>query len=661
MNKDLYEYIINKKHHSLRRKLNIELAEKFNAEGMSPEKRMCERFKVLAKAERPVILHGEKICFIRTVVDNPEIFTPDEVEKIRNRCFIHEHGLISNITPNYERVLKKGLLDIKKEADTLAQQCIESIIELSDRYKEEAIKNGRSDIAAVLERVPRYPAGNFREALQFFRIMHYALWLEGNYHITIGRFDQYMYPYFHKDICNGTLSMSQAQELLEDFFISFNKDNDLYRGIQQGDNGQSLMLGGIAEKGGDGFNELSRLCLEASKNLKLIDPKINVRVNKNTPDEIYTLCSQLTAVGLGFPQYSNDDVIIDGLKRLGYDEKDAENYTVAACWEPIIPNCGTDIPNIVSFSFPAAVNECVYAKLLASQSFDEFMDHVTKTINTSIDKICNNIKNVWFVPSPFMNAVMGFDASRGGKYNNFGIHGVGLSSAADSLASIKKYVFEEALIDKQELIKALKSNFKLHPEYMPLLRYEAPKFGNDNDFVDLIAIELLECFSQSLKGKKNCRGGCYRAGTGSAMCYVTDAAVLGATADGRKAGEYFGANLSPGIFAKVNGPVSVINSALKLNFKDAVNGGPLTMEFHNSVFAEDDGAFKVGQLVKSFIRHGGHQLQLNAINAETLKDAKKHPEKYPRLIVRVWGWSAYFNDLDEVYKDHIIRRQEYMV
>lgn len=194
-----------------------------------------------------------------------------------------------------------------------------------------------------------------------------------------------------------------------------------------------------------------------------------------------------------------------------------------------------------------------------------------------------------------------------------------------------------------------------------MLRYEAPKLGNNDDFVDSIATALLDAFSSSLKGKTNCKGGVYRAGIGSAMYYLWHANEIGASADGRRKGEPFGTNYSVSLFARVKGPVSVIASMTKQHFGNAINGGPLTLEFHPSVFADDDGIEKVGMLVKSFIDRGGHQLQLNTVNTAVLLDAQKHPEKYRHLVVRIWGWSAYFTELDKEYQDHVIKRQVYKI
>ena len=659
--KGLYNFILNKEHHKYRHSVDWDLAGEYSQKSLSPIERMADRFTRLCKEEKAVILENEQIVFLRTVSNLPAIFTDSEWEEISGKYFIHELGYMSNLSPNYYDTIATGLLKKRETADSYGQKAIDNIIALSDKYLEEAKHQGREDLVEVLTRVPRYPARNFREALQFFRIIHFSLWLEGNYHNTIGRFDRYIYPYLKADMEKGVYTYETALELLEDFFLSFNKDSDIYIGVQQGDNGQSMMLGGIDENGNDVYNLLSELCLKASCNNKMIDPKINLRVSKNTPAERYTEATKLTRAGLGFPQYSNDDVVIPALEKMGYSHKDAVNYTVAACWEFIIPNVGADVANIGAMSYPKAVDIALHNSLEKAETYEDFYGFVEKEIQRECDCICAGINNLWFIPSPFMNVLMDCEIYNGGKYNNFGIHGTGIATAADSLAAIKKYVFEEKSIEKAELVKAIDENFQNAPELLHKLRFETPKLGNNDDFVDSIATDLLDTFGNALKGKKNCRGGIFRAGTGSAMYYLWHANEIGASADGRREKEPFGTNYSVSLFANVKGPVSVIASMTKQHFENAMNGGPLTLEFHQSIFADDDGIEKVGLLVKNFIDRGGHQLQLNTVNLDKMLDAQKHPENYRQLVVRIWGWSAYFVELDKEYQDHVIARQAYTV
>ena len=659
---DLRQFIAERKHRVHRIHVDRDFAAEFSALGLEPRERMTRRFEALTAMETPVILPGEQIVFLRTVENIPDCFTKAEWHDLRKN-YIHELGYLSNVSPDYETVLREGMLALRERGDDYVKREIDAIFALSDRYRDEAIRQGRQDVADILTRIPRQGATTFREALQLFRILHFSLWLEGNYHITTGRFDQYAYPYLKADLEAGRLTEDEALELVKDFFLSFNKDNDTYVGVQQGDNGQSMVLGGMTEEGADGFNLLSRLCLQASRENLMIDPKINLRVSSKTPDEIYELGTQLTKAGLGFPQYSNDDVVIDALIQKGYEPKDARNYVVAACWEFIVPKYGMDIDNIGAVSFPKVINNVLHS----GETFADY-DAFRDAVGRAIDEECYNCierKNlhynestesgyhVWFVPSPLMESLME------PKYYNFGLHGTGISTAADSMAAIKKYVFEEKTLSWERLIHAVDTDFEGEADLLHALRYDAPKMGQNHPDPDDASVFLLDRFAAALEGKRNCMGGTWRAGTGSAMFYLRHAAELPASPDGRRKGEPFGANFSPSLFARTGGPFSVIASFTKQHLKNTCNGGPLTMEFSSSVFDTEEGIQKTAKLVQTFIRRGGHQLQLNSVNPETLKKAQQDPEAYRGLIVRIWGWSAYFTELDKEYQDHVIARQAY--
>ncbi len=657
MNEALYHYyIIDRKHRALRQDAPSTLAETFSAEGFSPTERMVRRFELMCQWEIPRIMPFEQIVMLRTVKKQPEIFTEAEWNKIKKDHYIHELGYASNLSVNYEKVISSGLLVARETADTYGKRVIDSLLALCDHYCEEAESQGRMDVVKVLSRVPRYGAESFREALQMFRILHFALWLEGDYHNTVGRFDQYMYPYFKADLEKGVYTRESALELLEDFFISFNKDSDLYVGVQQGDNGQSMVLGGRLADGSDGFNQLSELCLEASRNLKLIDPKINLRVNKDTPLEIYQKGTELTKVGLGFPQYSNDDIVIEGLTKLGYDYEDAVNYVVAACWEFIIPKVGNDIANIGAVNFPLLVDRVLRRELPKHVTFEQIVDAVKAEIKAECDRITESINNVWFIPSPFLDLLRS-----GKKYNNFGLHGCAVASAADALAAVKMYVYDKQQVTPERLIKALDEDYANDPELLHLLRYEAPKMGLDDDDADKFGCMILDAFADALEGKRNSEGGIWRAGTGTAMYYLWHARELFATADGRRRGEPFGTNFSPNLFTRIPDPITDIASFTKPNLSRVINGGPLTLEFASGIFSKQENLKKVAILIKHFIARGGHQLQLNAVNLDAMKDAQANPENHQQLVVRIWGWSAYFVELDKEYQDHVMMRQEYSV
>ena len=667
--KKLREYIVSGQHRELRTD-TVPNAEVYAATVMSePELGMALYFREMLATQTPVFLPDERITVTRsTKFTRPDVDAP-------MKGHVPEGGWLCNITPDYSAIIDRGLLAVKTDieaakkklperayyGDILLSVC-DDILGFVENYRIEAEKRGLTEIAERLSRVPAYAPESYADALQSLRVIHFCLWLGGNHHVTLGRFDQYMYKYLKADLDSGAITRDEALELTEEFFLSCNKDSDLYAGIQQGDNGQSLVVGGCDENGNDAYNLLSEIVLEASGELCLIDPKINLRVDKNTPVERYEFASKLTVKGLGFPQYSNDDTVIPGLLALGYDEKDARNYTVAACWEFIIPKYGIDVPNIGALSLIVCVNKVVKERLPYCEDFAAFLCEIDAEIADRCKKFEDKYREIYFRPAPLMSMLMDgcieslTDAShfKTGKYHNYGIHGVGVAPAADCIAAVNHLVFNGSMTPDQ-LIAALDSNFEGYEQLRNRMLTKLPHMGNNNDEVDGYAAFLLERFAEGLKGLTNAYGGIYRAGTGTAMFYAyTDS--LGATPDGRRAGGYLPANYSPALGIKLNGPFSIIQSFTKPDLTKTINGGPLTLEFASTAVRGEEGERKLAALVRSFIELGGHQLQLNVINRDSLIDAQAHPEKYKNLIVRVWGWSGYFTELDREFQDHIIMR-----
>ncbi len=630
--------------------------------------RVLER---MLSIEEPCFLENDIFGFNRKNVFTPHYYV-DGVKKM-------DFG--GNTTLNFKGTIEQGFDAVLEKIDAYSKDANDSqkifyeamrrmiyaTLDICDRYREAAIKAGKREIADALAWIPRKPARSFYEACVFMKIIIYTVRCGGYGHITLGRFDQYMYSYYLDEVKKGA-TREEILELIELFFIDLNVDGDIYFGMAQGDNGQSMVLGGFDKHGNDMFNELSSLCMDASLELSLIDPKINLRVGKNTPDWLYKYGTKLTRQGLGFPQYCNDDVIVPYLKSIGYDEDDAYNYAVAACWETIAPDCAYEVPNRQSMGFPIVVNRAIHKYLLNSDSFEELLGHVCDEIRIECESI---IASEYGTPEPRSKCVSlytdgciekGLDVTEGGaKYNNYGCHGIGISNAADALAAVKKAVFEDKTVGATELLAALDANFEGYEQTRNIL-LSCSKMGNNDDYVDGLAGVIMDAFVENLNGKPNgAFGGVWRAGTGSAMEYVRFGKKCPATADGRLDGDVFASSFSPALTTKLNGPLSVIQSFTKYDLTRISNGGPLTMEIHDTVFRNEDGEKKVAALVKTFIALGGHQLQLNSINRDRLLEAQKNPEKYPNLIVRVWGWSGYFCEIDKKYQDHVIRRTEMTV
>ena len=678
--KKIYDRLQNREYRSLRSDREFSFAQDYAEAGTDPALRAGDRLMRMAQAERAVLFAEDRIGMMRTIKRVPPIFTDEEFAAIAAVHFIFDGTQVNNISSDYASVLSGGMEKKRARiAELRAKQAagskkyvlysamltsIDALYLLADKYRTEAERMGNAQLAEALSNVPRNTPRGYYEALVMLRLLNYTLWLNANKHNTLGRFDVYMFPFYEKDLKGGKLTREEALSLTQEFFIDLNFDADLYPGVQQGDNGQSLVLGGCDANGRPVYNDLSKLCLEASLELKIIDPKINLRVDKNTPEEVYRLGTELTKQGLGFPQYSNDDVVIPALVNWGYDLADARNYVCAACWEFILPGVAMDIPNIDALNFPGIVSK-VTGRIKEFPDYDSFLAEVKKNILAECDRLTSMTKGLYLMPSPFQSVLMtncieeGKDISEGTKYNNYGFHGAGVSTAADSIAAVRKCVYEDKSISPDLLLKALEADFEGYADVRNKL-LAVPKMGHNDDYVDGIAVQLLDWFADGLEGKHNDRGGIFRAGTGSAMYYIWCSSELGATADGRKAGAPFAANFSPSLDVPIEGVLSVIQSYTKPHLTRVCNGGPLTLEFHDTLFRNEEGTKKVAKLVELFIKKGGHQMQLNAVNREKMLDAKAHPEKYPNLIVRVWGWSGYFNELDTVYQDQIIKRLEFL-
>ena len=658
------------------------LLDGFIANGVDDSTRARMGLVEMLKAEQPAFMEGETIAFLRTVKQIPDLHSDAEIAANKAKGIAYgEKGVVFNLTADFGPTIRDGLMARLRDMDARIAKCRAegddegvafitnarlstiAVMELAERYREAAEKQGLTKVAETLAQVPAKGARTFHEALQSLRILHYCLWCEGEYHCGLGRIDQYLLSYLEDDLAAGRLTEETALEELEEFFIACNRDSDLYIGVQQGDNGQSVMLGGCSRDGKPAFNRLSRLAMKACGELKLVDPKINLRVDKSTPKEIYELGTELTKAGLGFPQYANDDVVIPALVKWGYELEDARDYSVAACWEFLVPGCGMDINNIDGVSMPRCLDTVMRT---GADSFADLQSKMKAEIVHQCDLLQEKYKHVEVFPGPFVSVIStgciekARDICKGAKYNNFGIHGTGIAVAVDSLASVRELVFEKKLVSMDELVKLMDTDFAGRPEILAAAR-NAPKMGNADASADELAKWLITTWADALEGRKNDRGGIYRPGTGSAMYYIWHANELPASADGRLKGHPFSANYAPSLDVQVKGPLSVIRSFTEPDLGRVCNGGPLTIEVHDSAFREADGVEKVAQLVKFFVDRGGHQLQINAINRETLVDAQKNPDLHRHLIVRVWGWSGYFVELDKPYQDQVIKRVELAV
>ena len=643
-------------------------------------KQMCEK-------QIPIVLEDDVIAFARS--DNnkiPPYITQDEIISLFGNDGV-SHDILNNCCPNYSLILKNGLeyslnkiqqkkIAKNKDAEFLeaAEISINAVLELADRYKEEARIIGLKDVASNFNRVPRYGATSFVEALQSLRFVSAMFYLAGNFQIGFGRMDQYLYPYYINDINSGKIDKIKAKNLLKEFFISLNRDIDLYPGVTVGDNGQSVVLGGVKVDGSSAINDLTYLIIEASKELSLIDPKINLRIDKNTPDKLLLLACELTKIGLGFPQYLNDEVIIPGLISAGYSLEDARDYAVAACWEFLIPGKGLDIVNQGAVSFPYAVDFA--QRRLTEETFT--LHHFHKYIKESItDQVRGVIykHNVKFLPAPFISVFFdncidtGKDITECAKYNNIGIHGAASASAADAYVIVEHYINSNNFNEFNRVRVAAANNFLNNENLVRYLVNFPDKTGNDTQKSNHALTTLFDIFSTVCQNYSTPKRS-IRPGSGSAQFYVWltktekkfDFLVeprVAATIEGRRDGMPFSSSLAPANEIKTSGILSVLRTFSNLNYNKIVNGGPITVEFTPNVFESKENMEKMVSLLRYFVILGNQELQLNVLNVQTLEDALKNPEKHRNLIVRVWGWSGYFCELPREFQEQIISRHKY--
>jgi len=676
---------------AFRRPQPISVLEECEAENLSWPRRVARLMARQCEAETVVIGADEKIVFTRTVpAAIPELYSPADWARIAAGRTLHESGPINNLSPDWGMVLSQGLLGRKQAALASRQQhqddpqsvefldcaieTIDAVLALTGRYAAEAHRLGRTGLAKMLEQVPAHTPRTFHEALQSLRLLQAVIWLTGHYQVGLGRLDQYLWPYLKADLDGGRLDKSEAYDLLAEFFISLNKDSDLYPGVQQGDNGQTITLGGVDRDGNPAVNELTFLALQASRDVSMIDPKINLRISADTDLELLSLATELTRKGLGFPQYSNDDVVIPALVAHGYRLEDAREYAVAACWEFLIPGKGMEVVNIGAVSFPAAVDAAIRAGLPAGEDMPGILRRVRAEIDAQVKHLAGDYEKLLLPPAPFFSVLMddclelGKDLSAGARYNNFGIHGAGSANAADALAAVQELVFIQHSLEPADLLAALDADFEGREELRLTLEQQAPKVGNDDDRADGFMVKLFDMLADACEAYgTTSRSGILRPGSGSAMYYIwlTQGApgmrepVVGATAEGRHKGKPLAANLAPSQGVQVRGPISALLSFSKIDYRRICNGGPITLELSDSVFRDAESVRKVAMLVRAFAQQGCQQLQVNSMNLATLLDAKAHPELHKNLIVRVWGWSGYFCELSPEYQDQVIARHIY--
>ena len=596
----------------------------------------------------------------------------------------------------YESVIiaYQGVIDYAERYAALAE-------ELMEKTQDEARRAELHTISVNCRRVPKYPAENFHEAIQSVWFAHLISQLESNGHsMSFGRLDQYLYPYYKRETEAGTMTPEDAVELLACLWVKafgvvkirpwshtrFSGGDPTY---------QNLTLGGITPEGEDAVNELTYLCLDSVGLTRLTQPNVSARYNAKNPDDYLRKCIDIIKLGFGMPAMHGDHVMIPSLVSRGVAQEDANNYAIVGCIEPIVPgkfgyrSAGmsfTNFAKVLDIVMHGGTDPKTGLSLLPQEKdltnfagteelLDIYKKQMAYVVKLRVEgEYCIDYAIEEMVPEAFCSGLVqdclgrGKTAKEGGSiYDMVTGPETGITNTANSIAAIQKIVFEDEKMTGGELKQWLDNNFE-GPEgenIRRMLENKAPKFGNDDDKVDLLARDLYLSFMDEQEKYPTTRIGRGPIGCLSYPCTATisgnvpSGLPVGASPEGRKDGEALSEGCSPYHGTDKLGPTAVLHSVAKMPTDKITGGNLLNLRFTPTVLASDSGKDKMMYLLQSFFQMDGWHVQFNVISSETLKDAKVHPKDYKDLVVRVAGYSALFNDLEEKTKDDIIARTEH--
>lgn len=607
-----------------------------------------------------------------------------------------------HIIPSFDKVLNKGLgymIDEVKEkieknpnndfykAALITLEATQNHIkrygklarDMAVNEKDQNRKKELLEISRISYKISKDKPDTFYEALQLFWYINIALQYESNASsISPGRFDQYMYPFYKKDIENG-LDIEFAKELLRCLWLKMN-DVVLLRSQESAKyfagfpTGYTIILGGLDKNGRDATNELSYLILDTYGDIKLPQPNLGVRINEKTPREFLIKTAETIRLGTGIPQIFNDEVIIPAYLNRGVSLEDARDYAVVGCVELSIPGKTYGLHDIALFNLLKVMEVTLKESNGNFDSYNELIDAIKKNINKYVKDMIEGSNIVdqahrEFAPTPLLSCFVenaletGMDITSGGaKYNFSGVQGIGVANLSDSLYIIKKVVFEDKEITLPELVEILNNNYKDNEILRQKFINKYPKYGNDIDEVDYCGSEILSHYCKEVEKYKNIRDGFFQPGSYTVSAHIPLGEAVGATPDGRLSGEQLAdGGLSPMVGMDKNGPTAVLKSVSKLDTYLTSNGSLLNVKFNPSVLEGREGIRKFIGFLQSFMRLKLQHIQFNIVSAETLRDAQKHPEKYKNLVVRVAGYSAIFIELNKSIQDDIINRTEHIL
>lgn len=593
----------------------------------------------------------------------------------------------------YERNEELKAMEIACDAIIMyAGRHAEKLESMAGEEKDEARIAELREMAAVCRRVPAHAPETFHEMLQHYWFIHLGVVTELNPWDSFnpGRLDQHLWPVYRKEVENGTLTPDQAFELLGCFWVKFNNHPSPPKmGVTAQESNTYtdfclINLGGVKPDGTDAVNPMSHILLDVIQEMRILQPSSMVQVSRKNPDAFVHKALDIIRTGFGQPSVFNTEAIIQELLRQGKSITDARNGGASGCVETgaFGTECYwlTGYFNLVKIlevtlynGFDPRTGVQVGPKTgdpASFNTFDEFMLAYREQINYFADvKIRgNNVIEKTFaihLPVPFLSLLLedcianGKDYNAGGaRYNTTYIQGVGLGSITDILTSVRFNIYDRKRFTWNELLTALKENFEGHEQMQYDMIYNTPKYGNDDDYADAQAVSVFEFFHDAVSGRPTPRGGTHRINMLPTTSHVYFGNVTGATPDGRKAYVPLSEGISPFQGVDRQGPTAVIKSASKIDHLRT--GGTLLNQKFSPEFFEDENSYqKLTALIRSYFSLDGHHIQFNVVNADTLRDAQKNPELYRDLIVRVAGYSDYFNDLGEDLQNEIIRRTEH--
>lgn len=560
--------------------------------------------------------------------------------------------------------------------------------EMDEKRKAELFR-----IAETCEHVPEMPPRTFYEAMQFLWFIHLIYQIEnaGHNH-SIGRFDQFMYPYFKQDIENGTATEEDIVEMIECLLIKWTEifelrdhiEAEAYAGFPMWTN---ITIGGIDAEGKDACNRLTYLFLKAAEGAQTTQPAISFRYNKKCDEEIFKEALKLTQKGLGQPAFFNDDINIPRVLANGCNDiREARDYAIEACVEPQVPG-KTDFRPVAGFINILKVLELTMhngmdpktcrqfgpktGKMEEIDSMEKFMKVYEQQLSYIIDYhlraygICSALHSQ-ICPTVFASTLLEGCIEKGrilqkdgAKYNSTGTFISGVANVADSLAVIDQVVFRQKLLTLPELIELLDSNYAGHEEWRQMFLNKYIHFGNDEDLVDDYCRRVVTFCSEENRKHQDSRFGPYELILLNQTYNIWQGRVVGATPDGRKDGEPLANNASPSNGMDRNGPTAVGNSIGKMDTLMVPKGVLVNHKFDPAVAKGEKGLAMLGTFVRGYCEAGGQHIQINVIDTKTLRDAQNHPENYKNLMVRVAGYSAFFIELDPRVQENIIGRTEH--